>query len=153
MLREALPDRQPVVGIFDAALLHASQLGTSFGIVTTDARWEPLLTEDIRRFGFSHRCAGVVSSGLSVLEAESLPRAAVASRLAEKARKMVEVQKADVIILGCAGFVGLEDAVRSTVGKGVPIIDGVQAGVEVLIGLIQTRQKTSSVGAYAPLKS
>jgi Asp/Glu/hydantoin racemase len=33
-LRETLPDRQPVVGVFEASLMHAGQLGGKFAIIS-----------------------------------------------------------------------------------------------------------------------
>lgn len=46
-----------------------------------------------------------------------------------------------VIILGCAGMVGMEEWVREEVGRrgeeGVGVVDGVKAGVGILQGLVR----------------
>lgn len=46
-----------------------------------------------------------------------------------------------VVILGCAGMVGMEEWVREEVarrgGEGVRVVDGVKAGVGVLQGLVR----------------
>lgn len=42
-----------------------------------------------------------------------------------------------VVILGCAGMVGMEGWVREVVGEGVKVVDGVKAGVGLLQGLVR----------------
>ena len=42
-----------------------------------------------------------------------------------------------VVVLGCAGMVGMEEWVGSVVGDQVRIVDGVRAGVGVLQGLVR----------------
>lgn len=42
-----------------------------------------------------------------------------------------------VVVLGCAGMVGMEEWVGSVVGEGVRVVDGVRAGVGVLQGLVR----------------
>lgn len=42
-----------------------------------------------------------------------------------------------VVVLGCAGMVGMEGWVRSVVGEGVRVVDGVKAGVGMLQGLVR----------------
>lgn len=42
-----------------------------------------------------------------------------------------------VVVLGCAGMVGMEGWVRDVVGEGVRVVDGVRAGVGVLQGLVR----------------
>lgn len=42
-----------------------------------------------------------------------------------------------VVVLGCAGMVGMEEWVGDVVGEEVRIVDGVRAGVGVLQGLVR----------------
>lgn len=42
-----------------------------------------------------------------------------------------------VVVLGCAGMVGMEGWVRGVAGEGVKVVDGVRAGVGVLQGLVR----------------
>jgi Asp/Glu/hydantoin racemase len=144
----------PVVGILDTPLLMASQLGSNVGILTTSPRWVPLLTHDIHALHIaSLNTAGVVSSGLSVLDLEHLPREQVLSTLGKMAKEeLVEQRQADVIVLGCAGMVGLDTAIRETVGKGVVILDPVRCALEVLEGLVRMKVKTAKRGIYAEVK-
>lgn len=46
-------------------------------------------------------------------------------------------ERVGVVVLGCAGMVGMERWVRETVGEEVRVVDGVRAGVGVLQGLVR----------------
>jgi allantoin racemase len=51
------------------------------------------------------------------------------------------------IVLGCAGMADLARWLSDE--SGLPVIDGVVAGVKIMEALIGTGLKTSKVGAYA----
>lgn len=139
----------PVLGIMEASILHALPLGHRFSIVTTSARWKPLLEEGVRLLGVESRCASVRSSGLAVLDLERLPEQQIKERLCAEARLAVESDGAEVICLGCAGMAGLEGAIRSTVN--VPVIDGVRAAVWSVISLVRSEAATSKRNLYSPV--
>lgn len=141
----------PVVSILDAPLLLASQISTSVGILTTSPRWVPLLEHDLHIQHLGAICtAGVVSSGMSVLELESIPRDQVLGTLCRMAKEeLVERRKASAIVLGCAGMVGLKGKVEKACGEGVRVIDPVECGVEICKSLVRLGMKTSKVGMYA----
>ena len=63
----------------------------------------------------------------------------VERRVKDAAGRLVEGEggKVGVVVLGCAGMVGMEEWVGSVVGEGVRIVDGVRAGVGVLQGLVR----------------
>lgn len=140
---------KPVVGIMEAGLLLGSQLGGTLGIVTTDKRWEPLLRHEIHGLGLSNKCtAGVISSGLTVLELETLPKDKVEEALVKSAKRMVEERESDVILLGCAGMVGLDKAIQREVGEDVTVLDPVRCGVELCLSLARMKVKTAKRGLY-----
>ena len=149
MLRELTT--LPVIGIMEAGILMASQVGSKPGIVTTDKRWEPLLEHEIEgELGLSHQCkAGVMSSGLSVLELETLPKERVHEALGKTASRMVGTREADVILLGCAGMVGLDEVVQNHVGPDVTVIDPVVCAVEMALSLARMKLRTAKAGRYA----
>lgn len=144
-LREALA--APVIGIMEASILTALTLGHRFGIVTTSARWRPMLEEGLSTLGFADRCAGVRSTGLAVLDLEHLPEEQVIERVCDEARAAVESDRAEVICLGCAGMAGLEEAVSAATR--VPVVDGVRAGIALLIGLAEGGMTTSARLLYS----
>ncbi len=146
-LREATT--KPTLGIMEASILHALPLGGRFSIVTTSPRWQPLLEEGVRLLGVESRCASIRSSGLAVLDLERRPADEVRERLSGEARHAVEEDGAEVICLGCAGMAGLEEAVKSATG--VPVVDGVQAAVTLVQGLVASGLRTSKRNLYRPV--
>jgi allantoin racemase len=140
----------PTMGIMEASVLYAMPLGARFSIVTTSPRWQPLLVEGIKLLGVGARCASVRSSGLAVLDLDRLPADQVCTRLAEEARLAVEVDGAEVILLGCAGMAGLQESVASAAG--VPVVDAVWAGVIEVGALARAGAQTSKRNLYRPVE-
>jgi allantoin racemase len=140
----------PAMGIMEASVLYALPLGARFSIVTTSPRWQPLLVEGIRLLGVEARCASVRSSGLAVLDLDRLPQDEVCARLASEARVAVEVDGAEVILLGCAGMAGLQEAVARVAG--VPVVDAVWAGVVEVGALARAGAQTSKRNLYRPVE-
>jgi len=137
----------PVVDITDAAASTAMYLGRSYSVVTTLDRTVPLIEDRLILAGLHDRCASVRSSGLGVLELESDPERAVEA-IAAEAQRAVEIDRAEVIVLGCGGMAELKDRVVELCG--VPVVDGVQAAVKVAESLVNLGLKTSKVRTYAP---
>ena len=154
---------QHVIGIFEASIsatlsllpLHPNlttatsdhagrESRASFGIVSTGKQWEDLLTYAVRQaLGVSEgskRFAGVETTGLNATELHEVPAAEVRSRVVEAAGRMVgKGYDVRVIVLGCAGMVGMEEWVKEGAGKELFIVDGVKAGVSALQGLLRGR--------------
>jgi len=137
----------PVVDITEAAGHVASLLGHKYSVVTTLDRAVPLIEDRLKLAGLDARCASVRASGLSVLELDEDPDAAVKAIVAE-AEKAVHEDRAEVICLGCGGMAGLDDAVRDATG--VPVVDGVAAAVKLAESLVSLGLSTSKVRTYAP---
>ncbi len=146
-LREATS--LPVMGIMEASILYALPLGARFSIVTTSRRWQPLLEEGVRALGVESRCASVRSTGLAVLDLDRLPTEQVCQRLAEEARRAVDLEHAEIILLGCAGMAGLEETVARATG--VPVVDAVWAGVIQVGALARAGARTSKRNLYRPV--
>lgn len=137
----------PVVDITEAAGHVASLLGHRYSVVTTLDRAVPLIEDRLLLAGLDRRCASVRSSGLSVLELEEDPDRAVKAIVAEAERAVTE-DHAEVVVLGCGGMAGLDEAVRQATG--VPVVDGVAAAVALAEGLVGLGLSTSKVRTYAP---
>jgi allantoin racemase len=69
---------------------------------------------------------------------------------AEAARTSDLAAKAEAVVLGCAGLAGLVDPLSDRLG--VPVIDGVAAGVGIAAGLVAMGLNTSRAGTYAPVR-
>lgn len=138
--------RVPVLNIFEASVIRAKTLGRPFGIVTTGKYWETALSEGIVDMQMDSACrrdegvvdttkfVGVRSTGLSAIKLHSTAREEVDMRIMQASAELVR-EGAQVILLGCAGMSGMEEAVLDGArleGKEVQIVDGVRAGVEIL---------------------
>ncbi|KAG9087990.1 hypothetical protein FRC06_002268 [Ceratobasidium sp. 370] len=144
LLRNASGNGVPCLGIFEASIIQAlakTGPGEKFGIITTGQVWESLLTNALHNFlGVSSisRFAGVVTTGYSATELHDMPQVEVYAKIGQGARELVEERGARAICLGCAGMVGMDEAIWGGLGsqwKGkVQIIDGVQAGISLLGG-------------------
>src|SRR5215204_2525157 len=141
--------RKPALGIAEAAMALASLVGHRFSVVTTSPRWKPLLENAVRTYGYETRCASVRSSGLAVLDLEVLPREQVIETLVGEARRAVQEDGAEAIVLGCAGMANLEQHFRDALD--VPIVESVAAGVSLACTLARLGLGTSKVGAYQPV--
>lgn len=140
----------PTCGIFEAGLYSARLLGGRFGVVTTVYRSSIRHGDAIRSLGLDGYCAGLLSTNLKVGELHSKPREEVLKMMKNVALKLVEEKGADVIVLGCAGMADMQEAVtRAVQPKGVQVIDGVVAGINILTGLVRSGLKTSSRGLFA----
>jgi allantoin racemase len=137
---------QPVIEICEASAHIAMMIGRSYSVVTTLQRSVPPIEDRLRIGGLWDRCASVRANGMTTLEVDRDPEAAMRT-IIEEARKAVEQDHAEVICLGCAGMAGLEEAITSELG--VPVIDGVAAAVKLAEAVVGLRLKTSKVSTYA----
>ncbi|KAI0685582.1 Asp/Glu/hydantoin racemase [Cytidiella melzeri] len=133
----------PVLNIFQASILHARMLSLPFGIVTTGKYWVPVLQKATESFftGRIEDFVGVRSTGLSAIELHSKPHEEVHRRIADATADLVG-HGARVLIMGCAGMSGMEEAVQAgakSKGLQVTVIDGVRAGVVLLEGLVRSQ--------------
>lgn len=98
----------------------------------------------------SARFVSCTTTGLNASELHDLPAADVRGKMKDATKSLLRDGRGrgtDVkaVCLGCAGMVGLEEAVReacveelgSVEGGSVAIVDGVRAGVGVLVGLVR----------------
>ncbi len=132
---------KPVIGIFEASIMHALALGQPFGVVTTGKYWEGALTEGVKRiFGsgdLGGAFVGVESTGMTALELHDRPPDVVAAGISAAASRIVG-RGARTIIMGCAGMSGMEKAVRKGCGEErVRVVDAVRSGDAILEGLVR----------------
>jgi len=137
--------RRPVVGIGEAAYHVASLTAHSFCVVTTLARSVPVIEDNIRRYGFDHRCRRVFASDIPVLELEN-PQSGALERLS----KHIEEGRAlgaEAVVLGCAGMAKFAAELQRR--HGFPVIEGVSAAVGLAEMLVNGRFLTSKAGIWA----
>ncbi|MDO5747913.1 MAG: aspartate/glutamate racemase family protein [Actinomycetaceae bacterium] len=137
----------PVIDITEAAAHTAMLLGYRFSVVTTLDRACPLIEERLLLAGLHQHCASVRASGLSVLELEEDP-SLVSQAIAQEAKKAVEEDKAEVIVLGCGGMAGLDKKIAEVTHA--PVVDGVSCAVKLAESMVTLGLRTSKVRTYAP---
>lgn len=135
----------PVIGICEAALSVASYIAQRFTVVTTTERSRVPVEGLVQRYGMAGR-ARVRAADIPVLALEDTTSGAVEKLRAEIARA-IEEDRAEAIVLGCAGMADLAHRLQEEFD--LPVIDGVGAAVKQAEALIALGLSTSKRGAYA----
>ena len=125
----------------------ATFVGTHFSVVTTLALSIIPIEHNIRRYGLERRCGSVRAAGVPVLALEQRNEAACAL-ISNEIRAAITHDRAEAIVLGCAGMADL--AAEFAEKHGLPVIDGVSAAVTLMEGCIRMGLNTSRLGAYQP---
>jgi allantoin racemase len=136
----------PVVGIAEAAMHAATLIGRAFSVVTTLSRTFGRARDLATRYVASGACRGVHACDIPVLALEDDPD--LLKRVVDVSRAALDRDGSDVIVLGCAGMAGLCAAASAELG--VPVIDGVAAGVVLVQSLLTLGLTTSRRDEYAP---
>ncbi len=137
---------KPVLGIAEASMHLASQLGHKFSIITVLPRVKPLLENLVRYIGLEDKCASIRCTDLTVLEVEADPERAI-EELTKESQKAIVEDGAETICLGCAGMGPLDKRIQEIVG--VPVLDGTVSAVKTAEILFDYGLKTSKIAAYA----
>jgi len=138
---------KPVIGIGEAAYHMASMLSNKFSVVTTLARSVPALVHNLHRYGLMARCAQVRSSEVAVLELEH-PGSDACTRISAEIGRAVAEDRAEAIVLGCAGMADLAESLAKE--HGLPVLDGVACAVGLAEAMVKLRLSTSRIGGYSP---
>ncbi len=137
----------PVLGLEEATLSIALLLGEKFGIMTEKRPRVAMKVRHIRRYGLLERLAAVRPLELSVAELAADPEGTKMAGLA-LARRMVEEDGAEVIIMGCAAMAGYSDDLEKELG--IPVLDPLKVSLKVAESLVHLGLTHSRVGLYAP---
>jgi allantoin racemase len=123
--------RVPVLGPAETSMHLAAMLGQKFSVVTVLNAVRPMLTNLARLYGVHEKLASIHVVDIPVLELEARFDE-VQRGLAQLAQQAVERDGADVIVLGCTGFLGCAAAMEKhllAAGLDVPVIDPIPATV------------------------
>ncbi len=135
----------PVVGLCEAAVLTASMVSNSFSVVTTLERSVPALRHLMSKYGVERRCVSVRASDVPVLDLEDSTSSA-RSLIESEITAAIEQDRAEAIVLGCAG---MADLARSLAQQyRLPVIDGVCAAVKQVEALVSQSLTSSRVCGY-----
>ena len=141
----------PVLGPCQTALHTAGLLGHAFAFVTVLDRLRAMIAKLVASYGLRDNYASFRAVDIPVLDiAHSLSELNAA--LAREAIAAVEQDHADVIVLGCTGFLGCAGAIRQALlaaGLDVPVIDPIPLAVHVADALVKTGLSHSKL-TYPP---
>ena len=140
LLRE-LTDK-PVIGIGEASMLFALPLGHKFSILSLKKKKIPQKEDLVKKYGLENRCASIRATGLGVVANDKEKR----EKLIQEGEKAVKEDRAEVLILGCAGMAGMDKEIEKAIG--VPVIDGVVSALLIIESLVRYGASTSKVGKY-----
>ncbi|MGX5848873.1 aspartate/glutamate racemase family protein [Mesorhizobium sp. PL10] len=135
----------PVIGICEAALSVASYIAQRFTVVTTTERSRVPVEGLVQRYGMSGR-ARVRAADIAVLALED-PASGAVEKLRGEIARAIEEDRAEAIVLGCAGMADLAYQLKEEFD--LPVIDGVGAAIKQAEVLIALGLSTSKRGAYA----
>lgn len=136
----------PVVGVAEAAMRTACYLGRAFTVVTTLGRTTGRAWDLAAHYGAGRFCRNVRACEIPVLELDD-PASDARARITEECRRAVAEDGIDALVLGCAGMADLATAITKDVG--VPVVDGVAAGVRTAETLVALGLATGARGEFA----
>ena len=143
-LKEALTI--PVVSISEASMAIACLLGHRFTTLTMLQQFIPYQQDLVRYYGFEAKCASVRAINVNV-EACVTDRERTLRELTVEIQRIVADDRAEVVILACAGLCGY-DAELSRLA-GVPVLDPVAVGVKVAEDLVGLGLQHSKIRKFA----
>src|SRR5690606_27094934 len=110
----------------------------SFSVVTILDRVAPILRNHARIYGVAEKLASIRAIDVPVLEIEDNEQA-IRRALLDEARKAIRHDKADVIVLGCTGFLGLSrelsDSLRAE-GLPAPVVNPLRTTAMMALALL-----------------
>lgn len=136
----------PVFGLEEASFSVALMLGNKFGILTEKKHKEAVKAREVRKHGLESRFASVRALNMGVVEIASDPQKVKETGIAV-ARRMIEEDGAEVIIMGCASMAGYSEELHAILK--VPIIDPVAVTFKMVEALAPLKICHSKIGLYA----
>ena len=134
----------PVVGMTEAALHTAALLAARFTIITLPPRTREQSHRVLRETGLTHRCTvRAIDAPVSEVADGSLH---LLDAMLDEARRGLDEDAAEAVVVGCAGLADLVSPLQSALG--VPVIEGVAAGVALVEGLLAQGLRTSRAATY-----
>ena len=143
-LKEALA--VPVVSISEASMAVASLLGHRFTTLTMLQQFVPYQQDLVRLYGFEAKCASVRAIDVNVEECVT-DREKTLGQLTTVLKQIVEQDRAEVVILACAGLCGYDAELSERAG--IPVLDPVCVATKVAESLVALGLRHSKVRKFA----
>ena len=125
----------PIIGLGDAGMRRALQLGTRVGVVAVADATIPRHLAYWKHLGIAERVVGERALNLTV--AASGDAAQAFGRMQTAALLLRDELHADVILLGCAGMSALREQLQQAIG--IPVIDPCEAAATSAVHAAEER--------------
>ena len=123
----------PIVGMAEASMLTAMQLGSKFAMLTLGEQWPAMLRDLVKVYGIEDRCISVELVEGTPIELLSDPKHA-----AELVTVAAKKSGAPIVIIGGAALTGLASAVGPL--PNILLVDCLQAAIAQMVALTSYRQ-------------
>ncbi len=117
----------PVIGIMEAGLTIAAATALRYGILTTTSADYSSMWK-MASLMYPGRLVSYQDMDVPVLMLTDTEK--ILQKAREKAKNMVVQDRADAIVLGCGGIIGLEEKLQHDIG--VPVIAPLKAAVKLI---------------------
>lgn len=131
---------KPVVGIGEASMHLAAMLGHSFSVVSAGNHSIPNKKAVIHKYHLDGACASVRGPK------GDFDDPTVEGPYLNAAQVALEEDLAEVIVLGCAGFAGMDKRMAEKLG--VPVLDGIVCALIIATGLVKSGYTTSKIRRF-----
>ena len=118
-----------VFGIGESSMKMASMLGHKFSIITTDQQSVQIHRGMVEKYNLSGTLASILAPDVT------MPERTDREKYLELARRAVEEDMAEVIVLGCASLTGLDKYIQEKLS--LPVLDGVVCALIFASGLVK----------------
>ncbi len=129
----------PIVGMAEASMLTAMQLGGDFAILTLGEHWPAMLGDLVKVYGVRDRCMGI-----EIIEGTPFELIANPRQAAESVTAAAKKCGARVVIIGGAALTGLASAIGPL--PGVMLVDCLQASLAQVVALTTYRRMIATPG-------
>jgi allantoin racemase len=126
----------PIVGMAEASILTAMQLGGNFVMLTLGEHWPAMLHDLMKVYGVQDRCVGI-----EVIEGTPFDLMGNPQHAAELVTATAKKSGAQIVIIGGAALTGLASAIGTL--PGILLIDCLQASIAQVIALTAYRRMTT----------
>ncbi|WP_171179299.1 aspartate/glutamate racemase family protein [Ruegeria sp. HKCCD8929] len=136
----------PVIGVGEAAYHAAAMISPKFSVITTLSRSLAGLEANLMRYGLDRRCVRVRATDVPVLKLEENDPQTI-DKIRAEIREAIDKDRAEAIVLGCAGMTDLMSNLSEEFG--LPVVDGVTCAVAFAEALVKAKLSTSKSCSYA----
>lgn len=129
----------PVVSAGEASYHAAMMVAGKFSVITVLPTTANEISDHLKMYGFSSRVASVRLANVPVLALEDEQEAE--EHLYAAARKAIDEDGAQAIVLGCTGMMAMRDSLEKRLG--VPVIEPYLAAIQFAASLVRMKLRQS----------